>query len=362
MESSTVSSAFALHMLEGARARGFDADRILAGCGIAPGILHQPRSRITLHQLSRLSESIVDLLDDELYGLLDRPQKRNTYRFMCYAMSQATNVREALHLASDFHNLLDNGLSCAVVDGPAGSAFVLTRRPRAIVRNHYALEQMLLSVHRTLCWLANARLPILRVDLDFPRPEYAAEYRYVFYGAPIHYQQSQCGFHLANSSLLLPNARTASDLKRLLERLPITLMTQTFEATDLPSQVRKWLERRLREDRAMPDITEAADYFQLHPQAMRRRLARDQTTYQDIKTETRRDLAINRVNTHELAIEEIAFQLGFSESSAFVRAFKSWTGFTPLAFRKMGHLEAPPHAESKSRGQWPTAQKHQSPV
>lgn len=335
MESTTVSSAFAVHMLAGARAQGFDVDRILGGCGIPPGILQQPRSRLTFQQLSRLSERIVDLLDDEMYGLLGRPQRRNTYRFLCHCMIHATNVREALQITSEFYNMLDNGLACSVVAVPGGRAFSLTRRPKSVIRNHYALEQTLLSAHRTLCWMANARLPILRVDLDYPKPDYAAEYRYVFYGAPVHYQQAHCAFHLANSSLQRPNTRTTADLKRFLEHLPLTLITQTFDATDLPSLVRRWLERRLREDRAAPGIDEAADHFRLHPQALRRRLARSQTTYQEIKTETRRDLAINLVNAEELSIEEIGFRLGFSESGAFVRAFRAWTGFTPLAFRRI---------------------------
>jgi len=36
----------------------------------------------------------------------------------------------------------------------------------------------------------------------------------------------------------------------------------------------------------------------------------------------------------ETSIEEIALHTGYSEPGSFIRAFKNWTGFTPLQFRK----------------------------
>ena len=55
---------------------------------------------------------------------------------------------------------------------------------------------------------------------------------------------------------------------------------------------------------------------------------------QILQDDTRRDMAILFINRNEQSMEEIAFRLGFSEASTFIRAFKKWTVLTPLAYRK----------------------------
>jgi len=50
----------------------------------------------------------------------------------------------------------------------------------------------------------------------------------------------------------------------------------------------------------------------------------------------RRDLAISLLGETSLSVAEIGSQLGFSESSAFHRAFRKWTGARPSQYRRHG--------------------------
>jgi AraC-like DNA-binding protein len=67
---------------------------------------------------------------------------------------------------------------------------------------------------------------------------------------------------------------------------------------------------------------------------LQRRLAALETTHQDVVEEVRNELAARYLVHEGLGVSEAAYLLGFSEPSAFHRAFKRWTGKTPLEYKK----------------------------
>jgi AraC-like DNA-binding protein len=66
---------------------------------------------------------------------------------------------------------------------------------------------------------------------------------------------------------------------------------------------------------------------------LRRRLDEEGQSFQSIKDQLRRDLAINYLKHSSKSVTEIAIDLGFAEQSAFHRAFKKWTGMRPGEYR-----------------------------
>ncbi|MDH5619741.1 MAG: AraC family transcriptional regulator [Gammaproteobacteria bacterium] len=331
----TVASAFVYNMLEGARAKGFDVSRVLLDSGISPQALGQERSRVTFDQLARLKLSLIKLLGDEYIGLLETPQPSGAFKLCCYCAINAETIGESLRLFAQFANLQKSGLVHEVSVGGGASRYGVRRRPAALVRNNYVIEYILLTVHRMHCWMANKRLALVGVNLDFARPEYASEYRYVFYGAPVKFDASDSSIMFRDDDLALPNTRTIDELKAFLLSTPITLLHETIDSHDMSARVRRRLQQELVTNYRLPDFNSSAAYFRLHPQTLRRRLKRDGTSFKQIKLEVRRDLAINLINSGEHSVEEIADRLDYSEPAAFIRAFKNWLGMTPLAYRKL---------------------------
>ena len=66
---------------------------------------------------------------------------------------------------------------------------------------------------------------------------------------------------------------------------------------------------------------------------MRRHLKQEGYTYQSIKDDLRRDIAIAELQDSRRSIAEIATRVGFAEPSAFHRAFRKWTGMRPTDYR-----------------------------
>lgn len=77
-------------------------------------------------------------------------------------------------------------------------------------------------------------------------------------------------------------------------------------------------------------------------------LNKEQTTFIKLVNEIRKDIALHCLKDKNASIDEIAYVLGFSEASAFHRAFKKWTRLTPNEFRTSMHFSIFQHKKIKS--------------
>jgi AraC-like DNA-binding protein len=83
-----------------------------------------------------------------------------------------------------------------------------------------------------------------------------------------------------------------------------------------------------------PQLKQVALLSGLGPRTLERRLRKAGLDFTGLVDETRRRLAIDLLSDSQHKLTDIAFALGYSEVSAFNRAFKRWTNCTPLNFRR----------------------------
>ncbi len=86
-------------------------------------------------------------------------------------------------------------------------------------------------------------------------------------------------------------------------------------------------------DSGMPTLEEVADNLYVSARTLRRKLKEEGVSFQQVKQRAMHKLAIQLLTMSSAPLSDIAFQLGYSESSAFVRAFRSWEGVTPQKYR-----------------------------
>ena len=77
-----------------------------------------------------------------------------------------------------------------------------------------------------------------------------------------------------------------------------------------------------------------AENLHMSRRTLSRKLKEEGITFKEMAVQTQKDLAINYLKQNDLSVNDIAFLLGFSESSSFSRAFRRWFGDYPLEFRK----------------------------
>ena len=330
----TFSVPMLLQSLEGARLAGFDINRLLRKSDIEPRLLEQSDYRIPLEKFVRLSRYTAGNMNDEFLGLLNKPVRLGTFHTMALTAVHAQNIEQAFQRAIAFNNLFDNSLHLSMTVRGKQTEFTVTRNTDKPVLNNFAIEFMLGTHHRFIGWLANQRIILNQVKLDYPEPIHNSEYPYIFYGAAVLFEQNSISLLFDSSYLKLKIVKSEAEVESYIGRAPMDLYLPVHAGGKVTARVRNRINSIFISTEKAPELDILADEMQLHPQTLRRQLRREGSSFHTITAQVRRDIAIHHLGASGLSVENIAIKTGYTEPSAFIRAFKAWTGFTPLTFRK----------------------------
>ena len=153
----------------------------------------------------------------------------------------------------------------------------------------------------------------------------------MFLGNPVNFDAPYTEMVLNRALLEKPNTQNEQSLARYLRHPVLAMLTQQYEQDSWTLRVKRLLRKDLEEMRELDTVAAELD---VHPQTLRRRLGKEGTSFSELKSQLRRDISLHYLGKQGLSIEDIAHRAGFSESSAFIRAFKGWTGVTPYTYRK----------------------------
>lgn len=131
-----------------------------------------------------------------------------------------------------------------------------------------------------------------------------------------------------------PLSRRDDYLKRTLRRHADHLLARSEAAAKLGLSDRVCAELLRSARVGLPSLEQVARTLGIGPRTLQRQLREEGTTYAEIIEDARENLASEYLTDDRLSISEIAYLLGFSEPSAFSRAFKRWTRKTPQEFRR----------------------------
>ncbi len=330
MQTTGVSILFVEALLEGAVTQGADPTPLLNAAGIDPG-----GGRVSAQAYATLMKAVAQALDDEFFGRDSQRMKLGSFAMLCHAVMGCRTLRRALARAARFYNLMldDTAASLAESDGLLRLE-VRSIRPVAL----FAHENLLLFLHRLACWLVNRRIPVASLGFAFPAPRRAGEYRLVF-GAEADFDQPCSYLGIDPRYGALPLVRDDSALKEFLALAPENLFVRYRPSHGTAHQVRLHLSAMKLAD--WPDFAGLARSLGMSASTLHRRLADEDSNFQMIKDQIRRERAQSLLRQSEMSVMAIAEELGFAEPSAFHRAFRKWTGRAPGQFRKenlMGDL------------------------
>ena len=110
----------------------------------------------------------------------------------------------------------------------------------------------------------------------------------------------------------------------------------TGDPQDIVTVLRNQIKMHLGE--RTPGIGDIAVILGMSSTTLQRQLKEIGITYNDILRSAREELALHYMKNSDMPLTDVALCLGYSELSAFSRAFRNWTGMSPHRFRRIGTL------------------------
>ena len=171
-----------------------------------------------------------------------------------------------------------------------------------------------------------------RVEFVNPAPDDPRPYR-DYFGCPVTFERPNTVVEFPLQYLGTPLRQPDAGLLNILEQQASALLAQLPEADDYEQQLRHAV---IRLARSRPPTVEAvAEELHTSVRTLQRRLGERGLNFQELLDDTRYRMAREYLSDRRLQLSEVAQLLGYSEQSAFNRAFKRWSGQTPRTWRQV---------------------------
>jgi AraC-like DNA-binding protein len=171
----------------------------------------------------------------------------------------------------------------------------------------------------------------LEVRFEHARPDGWTDHERLF-GAPVQYGRRTNAIAFRRSDLDTRMPSCDPYLFSVVKAYLQSRVIQDQDPEDFATVVRNEIKMQL--GSAAPSVAQIAAILGLSGPAFQKRLKLSGLSFNDILRAARHELALHYLEDHDIPLTEIAYNLGYSELSAFSRAFRSWTGMSPQRFRR----------------------------
>ena len=312
---------------------GLDAMQIARQAGIDLAKIPAPSERIAIDKIDTMLRVAIPLVRDPAFGLRAARCWHPAYMgVLGHAWLSSDTLRVGLERLTRYFRLVGERGVAKVDQTPQGLrvCFRANRGDPASVPVATVFTDIVMAVLLDMCRLnAGAALRPVAATLCRREPENGEVYKR-FFGCPVRFaaQENAIVLSTADADRQLPSSNR--QLAAVFDRMLAEELTR-LDKSDVVSRCRAEVLQHLESG----EMSEPQMAKQLHMsrRTLQRRLADADTTYLRLVDETRKDLALRYMEDATRSITDVAFTLGFSQQSAFTRAFKRWTGVNPTEYR-----------------------------
>lgn len=349
-------------IVHSAAASGADPKALEGATGFRAELAQDPDARIPLALETALWAEAERLTGDPDFGLHTALRiQPGAFDVLDYAVRTAPTLRAALDRLARY-NRLEHDAAIFTMSAEVAPGDVALTRVTHTFRGDVPGQTLGQHRHSITFTLASLLVigqqmsgaPLIPREVTFHHAaagDLAAQTR-VFGVAPRYAAQGNAVVFVA-ADLERPVPAADPRLWSVIERHAEALLAARPEPSQgLGTRVRQVMAELLQTlPEGPPTLATMAARLRLSERSLQRYLRDEGTTFDALLEGLRKDLALSYLRDPHMAISEVAYLLGYSEPSAFHRAFRRWTGVTPGEYRA-------PHASAEAR----TTQPPRSPA
>jgi len=324
-----VAGLFARALDVGARC-GLDRQQLLAELGVDGAVLEDRDNRLPVETFARVWNIISARCPDRPLALdWIATFKITDAGLMGYLVTHLKTVREAAETMGRFGYVVNQAAAPELVEGTVTSRVRYSLAPVLLATQH-APEAILVSLTAFLRGVAGEDFAPAVVRLPYPGTSRTPALG-KFFGTSVQHDAGEVSLEFATEVLdrALPGADPvlAAYLRRQVQ--------EVVQQIESPNSVSQECARRIAErlGAGEPSQSLVARQMGMSERTLQRRLQGEGTTFNELLEQARRTIACSYLADRKLAAYEVSFLLGYAEPATFFRAFKRWTGKTPLEYR-----------------------------
>lgn len=329
-----INSGAFLKLLTAFEPQGLDRATLMAAAELDPSHVNDKDARIPIERLHLLWELVLARVCRRDAALLGASRYApSDYGLVGFVAMNCETLGEALAQAIRFLALWTDDPQIRLDDGTLSLVDRGTFADRPGLR--LAIEATLAELVQAARTATGQPIAPLAVHLTHPAPPDTAPFE-EFFGTRVSFGQPANAVRFSGEQLALKLPRAEPALGEFLRGLAHDALAKRPTRDPSPlDRARRLIAEELQS--GVPELPAIARRLAVSERTLRRRLAEEQTSFRALLDETRGELARGYVTDPRIPLTEVAFLLGFSDPSAFHRAFRRWTGATPAEFRRRGH-------------------------
>ncbi len=334
LQTLTASSLYVEYILDYALSRGCDLTGALIELGVSDEQLNHAGARIPLTVESALFERGIAATGDAYFGLhmgeIIRPRFMGS---LGYASMSSATLGSAMELMLPYQRVTTEfGTTTA---GVSGDRYVIrwedAPETAGLPHARHRVENYFAACITFGRWITGSQENPAEIFFRHAAPADSAEYQRVF-RCPVHFGAAENAISLPLRVLSL----RLRDADPEVHRVMTGRVQRELSSYSARGSLRDEVRHAIREDLldGTPSIETVAERLGMKPWTLRRRLKVDNLDFSSLLDDVRKDLAVDWLAHSARTVSDIATSLGYSEQSAFNRAFRRWFGTTPLEYRE----------------------------